>query len=299
MNTKKIFATMLLGMAIVAGAQAQEESGEKLVVLQPNKVIVDKTADAVEITIEGEKDNPDYRYNTRFNLEGKYSENTSMTQNGRDWDLSLPFGIGGKKKNAMDGRAIVKASGFGVGLVSGLNTPEGLSVNMGESWEFQWDIFDVVEAHSANQRWLYGIGFGLNWKNYRMTGNNRFFETGNNITIGAYPEGASPKFSRIKVFSLTVPFNIGYAIDRHFTIDFAPIVNFNTHASMKTRYTLDGEKFKEKTNDVHQQKVTVDFRATLAYDDIGIYVKYSPCNVLKSDFAPKFSGISTGIVLVY
>ena len=68
---------------------------------------------------------------------------------------------------------------------------------------------------------------------------------------------------------------------------------------MKTRYTLNGEKHKEKTNDVHHQKVTVDFRATLAYDDIGIYVKYSPCNVLKSDFAPKFSGISTGIVLVY
>lgn len=101
-------------------------------------------------------------------------------------------------------------------------------------------------------------------------------------------------------FSLTVPFNVGYTIDRHFTIDFAPIVNFNTHASMKkTRHTLDGEKYKDTTNDVHQNRVTVDFHATLAYDDIGIYVKYSPCNVLKSDYAPKFNGISTGIVLVY
>lgn len=299
MNTKKIFATMLLGMAAVAGAQAQDESCDTLEVMQPSKVVVAKTADAVEITIEGEKDNPDYRYNTKFKLDGNYSESTSMTHNSRDWDLSLPFGLGGKKKKGLDGRAIVKASGFGVGLVSGLNTPEGMSVNMGESWEFQWDLFDVVEAYSANKRWLYGIGFGLNWKNYRMTGYNRFIKDGNNIAIGAYPEGASPKFSRIKVFSLTVPFNIGYAIDKHFSIDFAPILNFNTHASMKTRYSLDGKKHKDKTNDVRQQRVTVDFRTTLAYDDIGVYVKYSPCNVLKSDFAPKFSGISTGIVLVY
>ena len=64
--------------------------------------------------------------------------------------------------------------------------------------------------------------------------------------------------------------------------DLGAIINFNTHASLKTRYKLDGESYKITDNNIHQTPVTVDFQASFQCKIIGIYVKYSPCNILET-----------------
>lgn len=75
------------------------------------------------------------------------------------------------------------------------------------------------------------------------------------------------------------------------------IVNFNTHASLKTRYNLGDEKVKLTDNNIHQTPVTVDFQASISCKAVGIYVKYSPCNILDTSYGPKFSALSAGIIL--
>ena len=80
----------------------------------------------------------------------------------------------------------------------------------------------------------------------------------------------------------------------HLQVEFS---NFNTHASLKTRYKLDGESYKITDNNIHQTPVTVDLQASFQCKIIGIYVKYSPCQILDAAYGPKFSALSAGIVL--
>ena len=146
---------------------------------------------------------------------------------------------------------------------------------------------------------MLSMGFGLNWKNWRMTSRNRFIKDNGNIVIGDYPENADIQFSRIKVFSLTVPLTYTQHIYDKIYLSVGPIININTHASIKTRYKEDGVKVKETDSNIHQSPITVDLMANLRFKSIGLYFKYSPNNVLDTDYAPKFKSISTGLTLFY
>lgn len=84
---------------------------------------------------------------------------------------------------------------------------------------------------------------------------------------------------------------------RNFNFSLGAIVNFNTHASLKTRYKLDGNEYKLTDSNIHQTPVTVDLQAAVGYKTVGFYVKYSPCKVLDSTYGPEFSALSVGIVL--
>jgi len=117
------------------------------------------------------------------------------------------------------------------------------------------------------------------------------------MSIGAYPEGADIQFSRIKVFSWAVPVMFTHETKKYFSFSFGPIINFNTHASMKTRYKLNGEKFKLTDNNIHQTPVTVDIQASFGFKTLGFYVKYSPCKVLDTTYGPEFSALSVGLVI--
>ena len=128
-----------------------------------------------------------------------------------------------------------------------------------------------------------------------MTGHTRFVKEGNNIVLDNYPEEADIKFSRLKTFSITVPLMINQAIGRKAALSLGPVVNINTYGSLKTRYVLNDEKIKEKSKNIHQNSATIDLMAKLRLNSIGIYAKYSPSNVLNTEFGPKFSSISTGI----
>ena len=107
------------------------------------------------------------------------------------------------------------------------------------------------------------------------------------------PEGASPNFSRVKVFSLNFPIRYQYQ-GRRFGFSLGPVLNFNTYSSIKTKYKLDGHKYKEKYKNAHPTPVTVDFMGTVSTPIIDFYVKYSPFNVLKSDYGLKFKTLSIG-----
>lgn len=143
------------------------------------------------------------------------------------------------------------------------------------------------------------LGFGMTWRNYRMTGRTRFIQEGDNLVLGDYSEGAEIKFSRLKVFSLTVPLMINQSLGRKVVLSVGPVINFNTDGSLKTRYTLGGEKVKEKSNNIHQKSMTIDLMTKLRFKSIGMYAKYSPSDMLNTEFGPKFRSFSTGITLFY
>ena len=100
---------------------------------------------------------------------------------------------------------------------------------------------------------------------------------------------------------MTLELMLRQDINRHVSIMAGPVVNVNTHASIKTRYALgcDREKkgFKETCSNIHQKPVTVDFKAELMISPISFYFKYSPVNTLDTDYGPEFKSMSAGILI--
>lgn len=292
MNKFLVLALSLLIGSL--GSYANTVQDTIIVVNQAKKVTIEKKHNSMSVKVEGSEDNPGYFYSQRMEVDSTAA--VIIEEKNADWDFNIPFINKNSKTKKYRGNLCV--GGFGFGVVNAIETSEGMDMDMGASYEFSLDHllrfnYNVLPATSVS------MGFGMTWRNYRMTGRTRFIKDGDKLVLGAYPEGSDIKFSRLKVFSLTVPFMINQSLGRKVVFSVGPVVNFNTHASLKTRYTLNGEKVKEKNNNIHQNRMTVDLMAKLRFNSLGVYAKYSPSDMLNTDFGPKFRSFSTGITLFY
>lgn len=290
--------TILLALATCTTAFASngstpEADNDTLIVNNPSKVTV-ITGDSLQtIRIEGRHDDPDFRYeNTLQLVDSNYVSNLML--NGDNWEFSLPIG----KKRTDEWVENEVTMHLGVGGCTALGAPEEMDVSMNHSFEIFWTIAQW-DYTPKNSRSTWSVGLGFDWRNYRMTGNLRFTKTpDNSVIITPYEgENVSPKFSRVKVYSLQMPVLYRYKFNRNFALSAGPVLNLNTHSSLKTRYKIDGQKYKDKANDARVNPVTVDFMGIIETPIIDLYLKYSPCNVLKTDYAPKFQSLSVGIYI--
>ncbi len=293
----KRFTTLVLALQAAlltsyAGSILPAENDTIIVIRNAQKVTIEQNDSVFGLEVEGREGDPHFRYAHRRETGDNA---TVITQEKSDaWDFKIPF-MKPKKHHQYE----FQMSGPSIGWVSALNAPEGMDVDMGASYELMWEHMLNWAYYPTKGDFSFSIGFGLNWKNFRMTGRTRFIKEGDNLVLSDYPEGADIQFSRIKVFSLMVPLMYNQRIYRNISFSVGPVLNFNTYASLKTRYKLDGEKTKEIEKNLHQSPVTVDLMARLSFRAVGLYVKYSPCNVLNTDFGPKFNGLSAGITLFH
>lgn len=197
--------------------------------------------------------------------------------------------------------------GLHFGFTGAIDAPAEMNTQMGKSFEIGVDNL-IYYGHSfgASGRNMIQVGMGINWRNYRMTGENRFDMDGDNVLVTGYPEDAEGKFSRIKVFSLTFPIAYSYrtpvkALGKsNLGFKLSAMLNWNSHASMLTQYVLaDGSKVKEKYDRIGQRKFSVDIQLGVQVAPaVCLYVKYTPFDLFKSGTtSPKFQTISTGVRL--
>lgn len=306
MKRTLLFAAAALLAAPATFATTQSDT---LTVKNPAQVNVINTDTTCIISIQGKEGNPDFSYRQVIPL----SKTTPVliNESETEWNFKMPFFSSSKSQTVKSTEVKLvnkhrweNASPqlniglglFGVGYVASLNTPQGMHTEMFDSYEFLGPRL-MFMYQPRMSRFSYGFGVGTNWKNFRMTDEVRFDRDPNgNTVLTGYPEGVHIGFSRAKVFSWTVPFEVKYYMTDKISFSASSIVNFNTYASLKTRYTMfEGQSVKELDTHLHQNPVTVDFMGHLKYGAFGLYVKYSPCNVFESGKGPKFQSWSTGI----
>ena len=66
---------------------------------------------------------------------------------------------------------------------------------------------------------------------------------------------------------------------------------------LKNEYTVGDDEVEINTKGLEYRPVTVDIMGMLQYRHVGIYCKYSPMSVLKTDMGPEFRSVSVGIIL--
>lgn len=297
---KRIFTAFCyaaLAMPLMAQTETDSTQCEKqdtMKIVRPENVTLITAGDKFKVEVQGQENDSSFVYTKEMSVQTDRPVIT--TERTKDWDFGLDF-LNTNRTPTSSVNLIM--SGICIGWNTALDAPDGMDVDMGESYEIMWPYILGWQTMSKNRKFDFTVGVGVNWKNFRMTGRTRFIKDGDNIMLGGYPDGADIEFSRLKVFSWIVPLTVTYRIDRNMRFTFGPVINFNTYASLKTRYKVDGEKHKDFSKRLKHASTTVDLLARLRYRGLGVYVKYSPCNVLKSDWGPQFSGLSTGISIAY
>lgn len=289
---KKIFPLLTLALAALPAAATLPED-TVVTVTRPDSVILLQSDSTVHLSIYGREDDDTYRfdYDKKFSPEGRVVTHQKTS----GLDFTLPF----LRPEGQRGKSYFSMGGVGFGFVNALGAPDPMNVNMAASYEVFADLLTYgryVGPHAD-----LSIGFGINWRNYRMNGRTRFVMNGDCIGLSPYPDGADIDFSRIKVFSLTFPFRYSYNFGsgRKWNVNVAAILKVNTYASLKTRYSLDGRDYKEFSKDIRQKPVSVDLMAGFGWKFLGVYVKYDPCRVLNKAFTPRFNALTTGLTFFF
>ena len=279
----------------ITNCYAADKADTTIIVKNPKQVILKEDSRRVKIQMGGTEQDASFRFERSWELK---DSGVVITRERVDWDF-LPF-IPTKRSSSIALK--YHAPLFNVGFSTATVAPSGMSTPFGSSWEF---MFTPIKMRGPLLAKNFGcfVGFGFAWRNYRMTGYQRYMKENNKVIIGDYPEGADIDFSRIKTFCMTVPLLLEWQVplngDFRFWWNAGPIVNFNTYASMKTRYKIDGRKIKDFDKHIHQQPVTLDLYTSIGINNLGLYVRYSPCHVLKEDFAPAFTSFSMGVTTTF
>jgi hypothetical protein len=244
------------------------------------------------VDIRGSESDSTYHYANTIQLTDSNYVSTMRINSG-----DFGFSIGGISRDHYTHHVEITTD-LAIGWTSALGAPANMNTRVFSSWEI-WYIIAQYNWHPwESSKDQLAIGFGIDWRNYRMNGNQYFSKAANGVTsLQAVPDGANLKFSRIKVTSITVPLLYRHSLSGRFRLSVGPVVNLNYHSSILTKYELNGVEVKNKAKDVHVNPVTVDFLAVLKTPCLSYYFKYSPCNALDTSFGPKFQTLSFGIYL--
>ena len=291
---KKLFILLLLAISATANAVEVSEN-DTLTILKPRKVRI-ITGDSIQkIKVYGREGEDKYTYESKILLvDSNYVSEESINKDTWTFDFikSKSHGTGYplKQRNL--------SSRLGFGLCYGANADYKGPQSVGSSWEIMWTIAEI-EKYGYGKHNGFSIGFGVNWRNFRIDGRSKFVKLDDGtITEEGLPAGYDNDFSRIKVFSLTIPVMWKYRT-KQVTFGLGPVFNINTYASIKNRFwDADGEKHKQMFKKIHQRPITVDIMAEVSFHNwFSIYGKFSPMTILNSTYANdvNFQPVSFGI----
>ena len=173
-------------LAVAATASAQEN--DTVVIHNPKKVTIVTSDSLQKIIVAGKEGDDKFTYQNTIQLVD--SNYVSTTHIGRDrWEL-IPSVKVGKKRDNNRGRGSSNSlsAHFGLGFTAPTNADARADFSTFKSWEIfatliQWDHhFDYREHNTVS------LGFGIDWKNYRMTDDMRFTKAPDgNVVLQSIP----------------------------------------------------------------------------------------------------------------
>ena len=189
---KKLFILLLLAISATANAVEVLEN-DTLTILKPKKVRI-ITGDSIQkIKVYGREGEDKYTYESKILLvDSNYVSEESINKDTWTFDFikSKSHGTGYplKQRNL--------SSRLGFGLCYGANADYKGPQSVGSSWEIMWTIAEI-EKYGYGKHNGFSIGFGVNWRNFRIDGRSKFVKLDDGtITEEALPAGYDNDFSR-------------------------------------------------------------------------------------------------------
>lgn len=297
---KKFITTSAISLLLLPALHAESPKATPDTVFTASNVstaILTESPTGVTLSLIGSADDEQYfeEYTTEYSPDAVV---TSSQRSRKPWTYSR------------DGKSdvVIQIGGLHFGFVDALGAPGIMDQQMGRSFELGIDECLAVAWASPSRTTHIGAGVGVNWRNYRLSGDTRYIVDNGVISFGEYPEGTTPQFSNLKIFSVGFPIywsqvfqGIKIFGNHPLGFKFAVNLNWNSHASLTTKYLLpDGYQAKEATKHVGQRPFTVDLQMSVfPADFVGLYVRYTPMSALSAGRGPSFTTLSTGVTLCF
>lgn len=301
-----IFAAILAATTFAASAQTKVEHNDSVTtILNSGTVVIKETPKGLSVKVRDINDST-----LVYSYKNQYSENSTVVteeHEGSDFGIKIPF-IGNHNKvmskSEYKTRKLthwdIVCDGIGLGLTTIASTPDEMSGHRSVGCEFVFADILAVKYTPWRCGLSFQLGAGINLRNDHLKGNLHFTRNEDKETVSciAYPDGAENRSARIYSFNILVPFNIKYAIPGT-QWGFAAGVwgNFCAHASITTNYKLDGIKYTESWNGINKRTFRLSYAAKVSYNQVGLYVKYTPKNAIDEGYGPQYKEISTGLII--
>jgi len=282
--------TILL-IAMIAFAIAVMAQNDTIDVIRPDSVRIVRSNENVKINVYGNGENKDYHYSMDFDV--NTSEPMVTKEENKEVDFAIPLF---KSENKRHSHVELTLEGSLLWGYNGVSGEYSDNINAFKSVDI-WLPSLVTMKYVTCKNFSLNLCYGIEWRNYRMTDNNRFNLSDDKIVnVTSYPTDAKADFSRIKVFSQTLSLTGRYRFCKGGYLRVGPVFSFNNGLSVKTKYKdATGKKIKEKQKDPKANLFSLEWLADVQFHDFGFFVKYTPKNVLREGYGPQFSTTTVGV----
>ena len=270
---------MMMGLTVCTSASATEMN-DTVVFNNPKKVTVMTNDSMQKVKVSGKDGDEKFYYESKVDIKKSTSKmiKKSVIDDENGWVLDL-----------------------GLGWAAPTKTPDGHGFAVFKSKEVFFGLRYCYAPDKASQ--VYSVGLWCDWRDYAVPTNNMIGKNVDDIVgFGVFGENASKTDSRIRIFSLSVPFLFTQKFGKKNKSSFSlgPVVNFNVRGRINNEWTYDDVETETSTKKIGQRPVTVDIMCILKSGGIGLYCKYSPMSVLKNKSEngvenPQFHSLTFGL----
>jgi hypothetical protein len=182
-----------------------------------------------------------------------------------------------------------------VGLDIPTGVPDGVDFAPFRSWEIGLTVAQY-EYTPKNSKTTLSAGFGVDWRNYTLSGHDKMFIKNANDIVGVYDRkgDVSELASRISTTSLSLPLMVKQSFSKDFAVSLGAQLNWNFYSRVNNYYEMGDDEIDVQTKKIGERPITVDVLGMLHFGDFAVYCKYSPMSVLKKDKGPDFKSLAVG-----
>ena len=190
----------------------------------------------------------------------------------------------------------------------GVNVPTSVPDNLDFAPFRSWEIGVTVLQYDytpKNMKTTFSAGLGFDWRNYTLKGHDKQFEKFLANTIPGHldelvdvvtpVDKCDARSSRIHTVSLSMPLLVKQSFSNNFAISVGAQLNWNFRGHLHNYYEEGDIEITEDTKKIGQRPFTVDVLGIVHVHKFGIYCKYSPMSVLKTNRGPEFKSLAFGL----
>lgn len=295
MNYTKITLLWLLSLASPA-LRAQEKCDTLLKKRNVSEVTISESRGSVSVAVKGKDQNGEYSKE----YSSVYPDNTTVHSSQWERGGYTRIYLGNDSANRHWRHEIIGNIGLHLGFMAAASKPEKMQLNTGRISDISLLNIISYRATLRNSPHAFSIGIGLTWRSYPLKNTQTFSVSEGVLGYSSYSGSSTLKRSRLKVFSLSFPALWHFTFANKHSLVVGPIVNINTHASVKTVVTngnTDAEEYVSGSS-IGRRIITVDaYGAINILGGVSAYVRYSPMNVLKEGRGPRLKPLSFGLAI--
>ena len=300
---RRILLTLAAFSALCTGLAAQQRA-DTLVVNHPDKVTVITSRDNQEIRIQGSETDPDYTYSSVIGI----SPFSIVDIAERDGGLDLfNFDIFKSKKKNETARKRKSShfstnvlERFSFGFTDALSGPQDVNLSPRFFSDLGLSFFNV-RYRPFYEVLEFSTGLELGYRALAVGGGNQFVLRDGTVVIVPMAGEYRKQKSSLRYNYVGMPLYASFLLgSRYNRLSFGVAGHYNFYGRIRDKYVeASGAKISLKTENILLEKLSWEYCLQLDLNEIGAYVKYSPCPVLAAGKGPSFNTLCFGLSLIF